>query len=242
MSTSNHKQATPLLGDLEKTIRINHLMETAFADRDEVWRDQFLKDIAGANLTLGEPEVGLSDDGFPYFHLQTVGTGKSFQAFVIEQQLDSLLQQGFGIVINGQQGRPDWVFSYGDLVNFKLNRQFYSDYSLFSNPKEHNPIGKDEAILVGQPSEEIFPNYLRDQLREFLYHSGVKLPKLMLIARNYTDEQRATQDLVFNIMPMQFATQKEFDTIMNTIQWFLPKHYSFFGVDEMAIENGFQPL
>jgi len=64
----------------------------------------------------------------------------------------------------------------------------------------------------------------------------------MLIARNYTDEETATQDLVFNIMPTQFASEKDFDTIMNTLQWFLPKHYSFFGVDEMSIENGFLPL
>ena len=242
MSTSKSSTTQDsLFGDLEKTITVNQLMETTFEARDETWRDNFLKHSAGANLTLGDPEVIMSNDGFPYIQLQTIATDKSFQAFVIEQQLDNLLAQGFGIVINAQQ-QPDWAFSYGDLVNLKLSGSFYTDYSVFSKTKENNPIGQDEEILVGQPSEEIFPNYLRQQLREFLTYSGVKHPKIMLIARNYTDEERASQDLVFNIMPMQFATQKEFDTIMNTIQWFLPKHYSFFGVDELAIENGFQPL
>ncbi|MBD1421777.1 MULTISPECIES: hypothetical protein [Sphingobacterium] len=242
ISNNNNKQRDSLLGDLEKTIVVNQLMGTVFSERDEQWRDQFLSHIDEANLKLGEPEVAISKDGFPYIQLQTVTTGESFQAFVINNQLDTILEQGFGIAINAHLDRPDWIFSYGDLANLKLNGSFYTDNSVFSNPEEYLGINKDEEILVGQPSEEVFPNFLRRQIREFLQYSGVKNPKIMLIARNYTDEERASQDLVFNIMPTQFASEKDFNTIMNTIQWFLPKHYSFFGVDELAIENGFQPL
>ncbi len=241
-SNSNSNPQDSLLGDLEKTITINQLMGTAFSERDEQWRDQFLNHIDGANLKLGEPEVAISKDGFPYIQLQTVSTGESFQAFVIKNQLDTILEQGFGIAINAHLNQPDWIFSYGDLVNLKLNGSFYTDNKVFSDPKEYLGIDKDEKILVGQPSEEIFPNFLRRQIREFLQYSGIKNPKIMLIARNYTDEERASQDLVFNIIPAQFPSEKDFNTIMNTIQWFLPKHYSFFGVDELAIENGFQPL
>lgn len=242
ISNNNNNQQDSLLGDLEKTITINQLMGTAFSERDEQWRDQFLNHIDGANLKLGEPEVAISKDGFPYIQLQTVSTGESFQAFVIKNQLDTILEQGFGIAINAHLNQPDWIFSYGDLVNLKLNGSFYTDNKVFSDPKEYLGIDKDEKILVGQPSEEIFPNFLRRQIREFLQYSGIKNPKIMLIARNYTDEERASQDLVFNIIPAQFPSEKDFNTIMNTIQWFLPKHYSFFGVDELAIENGFQPL
>ena len=230
------------MGDLEKTIIINQLMITPFQERDETWRDRFLEHIGDANLKLGDPEVVMSDDGFPYIQLQTIQTGENFQAYVIKNQLDVLLEQGFGIVINPQHEQLDWIFSYGDLVNLRQSGTFYTDKSVFSNPKEYQSIGQNEDILVGQPSEEIFPPFLRRHIREFLQHSGVKNPKVMLIARNYTDEKNASQDLVFNIMPAQFATEKDFEVIMSTLQWFLPKHYSFFGVDEMAIENGFQPL
>ncbi|HLS94604.1 hypothetical protein BC792_103126 [Sphingobacterium allocomposti] len=231
-----------LLGDLEKTIIVNQLMEVPFAERNEAWRDRFLGNIAGANLKLGDPEVILSNDGFPYVQLQTVKNDESFQAYVIEHQLEVLLEQGFGVVVNAHLEQPDWVFSYGDLVNLKQCGSFYTDKSFFSNPKEYNSIGQDEDILVGQPSEDIFPSYLRKHVRDFLQYAGVKHPKVMLIARNYTDEERASQDIVFNVMPKQFASEKDFTNLMNTLQWFLPKHYSFFGVDEMAIENGFEPL
>lgn len=239
---NNSIQEAALLGDLESTIIINTLMEVSFQDRDEVWRDSFLSSVANANLKLGDPEIVMSNDGFPYIQLQTVKTGEKFQAFVIATQLDTILNQGFGIVINPQAAQPDWAFSYGDLVNLKLNGSFYTDKTIFSSSKEQTSIGKDEEILVGQPSDEVFPPYLRRHIAEFLSYSGLKNAKLMLVARNYTDEERATQDLVFNIMPTQFATEQEFNNIMNTIQWFLPKHYSFFGVDELSIENGFQPL
>lgn len=233
-------KANEFLGDLESTIIINKLMETPFTERDEIWRDSFLASIATCNLKLAETEVVMSDDGFPYIQLQTVQTNERFRSYAIIHQLDTLLNQGFGVVINPQHGRPDWVFSYGDLVNFKLNKEFYTSKSVFSNINEYSSVGKDEEILVGQPSDNILPSYLRNQLREFLHYSGVRNAKVMLIARNYTNEETASQDLVFNIMPIQFATEREFNTVMNTIQWMLPKHYSFFGIDELTIENGFQ--
>src|SRR5690606_2176490 len=222
MSINNQKtHENRLLGDLEKTLIINQLMEVPFADRDEQWRDDFLRNIDGANLKLREPEVALSNDGFPFIQLETVRTGESFQAFVIQNQLDTIMEQGFGIVINPHLSQPDWVFSYGDLVNKHLNGSFYTDGGVFSNPDEYTQIEKDEEILVGQPSEDIFPDFLRRHIREFMQYSGVKNPKVMLIARNYTDEERASQDLVFNIIPAQFATENEFNTIMNTLRWFL---------------------
>lgn len=230
------------LGDLEKTIIINNLMTVEFHERDQRWRDDFLNNISGANLKLGNPEVVLSNDEFPYFQLQTVNTGESFQAFVIEKQIDALLEQGFGIVINAHLEKPDWVFSYGDIVNFKINREFYTDVSIFSVKSDKNRIGVDEDILVGQPSEDIFPHGLRMNIKEYLLHAGVKTPKIMLVARDYTDEEKVRQDLVFNMIPAQFATEKDFEAIMKALSWFLPKHYSFFGVDEMSIENGFQLL
>lgn len=233
-------ETNAFLGDLENTIIINNLMETPFKERDESWRDRFLGCVATSNLKLGDPEVVMSDDGFPYMQLQTVKTGEKFHSFTITHQLDKLLSQGFGVVINPEKGQPDWVFSYGDLVNLKLNGEFYSAKSVFSNPTEYASVGQDEDILVGQPSESIFPDFLRQQVREFLHYSGLRNAKVMLIARNYTDEEKASQDLVFNIMPTQFATEREFNTIMNTLQWMLPKHYSFFGIDELSIENGFQ--
>jgi len=236
------KDGSAGLGDLEKTVILNALMSIPFSERDQKWRNDFLYSIAEANLKLGNPEVVIANDGFPYVQLETVNPNENFHAYVISKQLPTLLSQGFGVAINPQHDRVDWILSYGDIVNYELNDSFYTDKSIFSNNKENLAIGKDEKILIGQPSDSILPKYLRAQIKEYLVHMGVKTPKIMLIARNYEDENLVSQDLVFNITPAQFKSDKTYNEIMSAISWFLPKHYSFMGVNEMAVDNGFQAL
>ncbi|NGF57144.1 hypothetical protein G5B35_17715 [Parapusillimonas sp. SGNA-6] len=235
-------QDTAGLGDLEKTLIINELMQIPFAHRDEHWVDRFLQAIAGANLKLGQQEVALAADGYPYLLLETVAPDENFKAFVIDKQLPMILQEGFGIIINAHHAKPDWVFSYGDIVNLELHDEFYTDDSIFSRRQGDETLSSDEEVLIGQPSDSILPKYLRVQLRDFLVQSGVKNPKTMLMARNHKDEQQVSQDLVFNFTPEQFGNRNAFNEIMQTIAWFLPRHYSFFCIDEMAVENGFEPI
>lgn len=230
------------LGDLEKTVTLNTLLTTPFENRDQSWVESFLENIAEANLKLGQPEVIMASDGFPYLQLESVHSDENFHAFVINKQLPTLLLQGFGVVINAKNSQPDWVFSYGDIVNYELNDEFYAKSTTFSHNKENVAIGSDEKILVGQPSDNIMPKYLRNQLREFIKHTGIEVPKMMLIARNPEDEAQLKQDLVFNFTPNNFTSEKHFQQVANTIAWFLPKHYSFLFIDEKTIENGFEKI
>lgn len=243
MNLKNSADNTEIgLGDLEKTVIINTLIQTPIVERDQKWIATFLENIADANLKLGNPEVIIASDGFPYVQLETVTSNEHFHAFVISKQLPTLLLQGFGIVINAQNEQPDWIFTYGDIANFELNDSFYSDDSIFSNHRENVVIGNDEKVLIGQPSDAILPKYIRKQLREFLKHAGINIPKTMLIARNFEDESQVKQDLVFNFTPAQFANEQDFQQIGSTVAWFLPRHYSFLFIDEMSIENGFQEI
>lgn len=238
MNTANNGVNPEIgLGDLEKTVILNTLLEVPFGQRDEKWVDQFLSVIDQTNLKLGNPEVIVASDGFPYIQLQNVEAEESFQAFVISKQLPTILLQGFGVVINPQKERPDWVFSYGDIVNYELNDTFYSNESSFSHSQDIVVIGKDERVLVGAPSEAILPKYLKKQLREFLQHMGIQQPKAMLIARSFENEEDLKQDLVFNFTPPQLKNDKLFEEISSAIAWMLPKHYSVLFVDEASIEG-----
>lgn len=241
-ATNNEGRSEYGLGDLEKTVTINALLDIPIEQRDQNWVSSFLENIAEANLKIGQPEVVIASDGFPYVQLQSVHTDENFKAFVINKQLPTLLMQGFGVVINPQNNQPDWVFSYGDIVNYELNDKFYSEETAFSHNKENVAIGSDEKVLIGQPADNIMPKYLKNQLREFLKHAGIEVPKIMLIARNPDDEANVKQDLVFNFTPHQFNNEQQFQQIGNTISWFMPKHYSFLFIDEAAVENGFQAI
>jgi len=230
------------LGDLEKTLVVNNLLTIPLDKRDNEWVAEFIENIDAANLAVSEPEIIMSTEGFPYFNLRSVEPGENFQAYVIKNKLPILLQNGFGVALNTKKENPDWMFSYGDLLNLAVNNEFYTDEHHFAKNNQDFVIGADEEILVGQPSEEILPSYARQQIREFLQFSGVKNPMVMLIARNYTDEQNVSQDLVFNITPKNFSNEKEYQQAMNTISWFLPKHYSLVGMDTESVGTGFMPL
>jgi len=230
------------LGDLEKTLIINNLLSISLEKRDNVWVSEFINNIADANLAISEPEIIMSTEGFPYFNLRSVEPEENFQAYVIKDKLSVLLQNGFGVALNTKKENPDWMFSYGDLLNYAIREEFYTDDHHFSINNQDFVIGSEEEILVGQPSEEILPRYARQQISEFLQYSGVKNPIVMLIARNYNDEQKVTQDLVFNITPKNFSNEKEYQVAMNTISWFLPKHYSLVGMDAETMASGFQTL
>lgn len=237
---NNHTQN--VLGSLEKTIHIQHALKTPLAERDSVWIDDFLQNIDECNLQLADPEVSIANDGYPYVHVNTIDADKNFRAFVIRNELETMLQNGFGLVINAQNGQPDWMFSYGDLLNYKLYKEFYTDESVFSPKGRNFTISPDEKILVGQPSEAILPQQVRKQIREYLNFSGIKNGKVLLMARNYESDEEASQDLVFNITPTQFANKEEYTQVMNTLAWFLPRHYSIVGVDEMVLQSGFENI
>lgn len=230
------------LGDLEKTIAINNLLTIPISKRDNQWIADFLSQIAAANLAVVEPEVLMSTDGFPYFNLRNVENDQSFQAFVIQDRLPTLIRNGFGIAINTHKEQPDWMFSYGDLTNLHQRGEFYTEKHIFSQNTEDFVIGRDEEVLVGQPSEEILPALTRQHMREYLQYAGVNNPLVLIIARNFKDEEKITHDLVLNITPKNFANELEYRMAMNTITWFLPRHYSIVGMDPERVASGFQPL
>lgn len=229
--------------DTVKTATIQSLLDIEFEQRSEKWRDIFLENIAYATLAIHSKEVSLHQDGFPYLQVKVNDSLNSSSPFVLSQNIQTLLDHGFGLAVGKENSTQlDWVFSYGDLVNFQLNNEFYTDGSVFSTENTNLTIDKDEKILMGQPSELILPLFVRSQIKEFLVHAGISFPKVMLIARNYEDEENVSQDLVFNLTSQLFKSTSEFNQVMHTIEWFLPKHYSFFGLDEHTVDNGFLPL
>jgi hypothetical protein len=124
--TSN---ALPYLGDLNKTNRLYTLVQVPQAKRDAAWEKSFLENVSGASFRSGNLQVQLGPDGLPYFQLFLPEPNKSFQCYVIDQMKDDfLLAAGYGVAINPTNTGADWVFSYGDILNLHLNKEFLHRY------------------------------------------------------------------------------------------------------------------
>lgn len=238
------KQTEQYLGDLDKTNIIYQLVQTPIKERDENWQRTFLQNIGQASFQCGEPQVITGPDGFPYFQLFLPEPNKKFQCYVVEKMMDDfLLASGFGVVINPTSNSADFVFSYGDILNFYLNKTFYTkEETSFSKESNDETILANEKIMIGQPSEILLPKEARQLIGEFLKMNGVKIPKVLLMMRHRKDNKGVSQDIVFNLTPENFENESKYRKVMQTISWYLPKHYSFVGMDEKTFENGFMPL
>lgn len=230
-------------GDLEKTGIIYSLIKVPAEQRDEQWQKSFLENIVQASFRCGEPQVITGPDGFPYVQLLMPKPNESFQCYVIDKMKDDfLLEGGYGVVINPDSGQPDWVLSYGDIMNLDLNGTFYtSGPTPFSTLKEDETIDGEEKVLVGQPSELILSKINRGLLRKFLLSKGVKSPKVFLMSRA-ANNGAGSQELVFNLTPQDFESEEVFRTVMQNLGWFLPRHYSFVGMSEDRFKDSFMAL
>ena len=246
--TDNEKNKEPkqeaYLGDLEKTNIIQQLVQTPRKDRDANWRNTFLQNVGQASFRCGEPQVINGPDGFPYFQLFLPEPNKSFNCYVIDRIKDDfLLKSGIGVVINPTANSADYVFSYGDILNFHLNKTYYATgETSFSKGVKDETIPEDNKVMISQPSETILPKETRALLSKVLKSKGIEIPKVLLMSRPRQDGKGVSQDIVFNLTPASFENENIYKNVMRTISWFLPRHYAFMGMDEKAYENGFMEL
>ena len=176
---TQEKGAELYLGDLEKTRLISELVKTPHSGRVAAWQKEFLQIVSQASFQCGDPQVISGPDGFPYFQLFLPEPNQQFQCYVIDRMKDDfLLNLGYGVVINPVGEQPDWVFTYGDIVNLHVNHIFYTnDETAFSKNAQDEVIQSKEKVLIGQPSEYILPLATRQVLRNFYKGMVLVSPK-----------------------------------------------------------------
>jgi len=229
------------LGDLAKTDIIFNLINVPYENRDEAWEDQMIDALPTASFRCGEPQVIAGPDGFPYFQVLMPEPNVGFQCFVIEKMKDDfLLENGFGVVLNPEDGRPDWVLTAGDILNYHLNRSFYTTEHDFAQHTADEVVDQDEEVLVAQPSAYILPIATRKLLRRLFENNGIANSKVLLMSRKYPEGSK--NDLVFNITENNFESRQAFSDFMNAVRWYLPRHYSFVGMEESVFGGAFMDL
>ncbi|MBL0008443.1 MAG: hypothetical protein IPP25_15030 [Saprospiraceae bacterium] len=60
-------------------------------------------------------------------------SGTAFECYVLSHMVDDFLfERGWGVVINLKGNQPDWLLTYGDVVNYKLRRKNFILHRRFS--------------------------------------------------------------------------------------------------------------
>src|SRR5882724_11707927 len=219
--------------------KMNDLFQIPADQRDDQWKQSFYETVIDASFACRDPQVFSGPDGFPYFALMTPEPMKSFESYCLCNLVEFATDDGFGVAINPTETGADWVFTYGDLVTIRMFNSF--EVPVEKRPPEHRTeiLDQDEQVLLGSPSEEFLPGYVRAVLRRFLVDGvGLQDPQVLLMNRPFDSP---TEQLVFSIYPEDFETEEIFNFVMGRITWFLPRHYPVVSVGrEAELENHFQ--
>ena len=222
-------------GSPEKTLALAELLRVPLRDRGEQWSKAFFDNVVDANL-CGDFEPIIGPDGFPYFRFSLPEPNKPCQAWVIRHVLPNLLEHGYGVAINPDKDEPDWVFSYGDIVNYAVYGAFDARdgrFEVYDDNVLRGEFAEGETIQVGAPSPQLLPPPVRANLRRFLEAHDC-LPKVMLMNRKADPQtgRKGGLSLVFPIPRNIDLESKAAQYISRALPWFLPRHYSVVWMQE----------
>jgi hypothetical protein len=234
--------------DINKTHQVVALLKVPRAARDTNWYISFYENVGNASFACGTPQLLTGPDGFPYFILRSPEENKPFESFCIENMKDDfLLEKGWGVVFNPAEDKSaDWVFTYGDIVNFHINKRFKSPVAgaALAGVEFKGNVGHTTAsqqVMVGQPSQTYLPEPTRNVLRSFLQSKGIRNPKVMLVS-SYDDGQTARR-LALNIPPENYPDGAQLDQLMQQVGWFLPNDYILIPLSKKSeLAKGFNDL
>lgn len=226
--------------DIDLTDKLVELFQIPQGDRDAGWRHDFLLTVPNAALTLAEPEVQKGPDGFPYLQLLIPPDDTEFKGFSISHLLDVSIERGVGAVILPQAGaNPYWVFSYGNLLSYKLLGTF--DARPMTPPPPSAPPGGERQVMVAQPNESYLPAAARQIIKQYLELNGVQQPAMFML---HDTSMQPPQQLVFNLFRENYPSDEHYHAVCQRLTWYLPPSYSFVTLpnDKTQFQSNFAPL
>jgi hypothetical protein len=207
--------------DAAGTAVVSRLFNVPQEDREGDWQERFLDCIVTASMEV-DNKVTAGPDGLYYFSMKLPDASKPYPAYSLLSIFPHVLQEGAGITVSARDEEVQWVFSYGDVVNYHVNRQFYSMQVAKDVPLGGVTLAAGTKMLVGDPSEDYLPKAARRVMRSFLEANGIARPQVALVVREEAgDGTAAVSELAFAAQP-----GTEFPAgLLDMLRWFLPRHY-----------------
>ncbi len=106
-----------------KPMELDALLQQPEDRRDDQWERDFLALIPKAKVLVVEEQAKPGPDGWPYLLLRS-GAGAD-QPFL--QVLEWAATRGIGLALNTHKMLPDYVFTYGMLWNYAMNKRFVTE-------------------------------------------------------------------------------------------------------------------
>jgi len=130
---------------------IQDLFLTPLEKRNTNWIIRFNKTIPKCNFTKKSSANFVDKTGMNYLNLTYDNNGSD----TVAGYIDFCLKNGVGISINGVEDNYEWIFTYGELLDFYINSEFYSNK--MTEPFTENVI--DTFIINKQELDNHLKNF-----------------------------------------------------------------------------------
>lgn len=192
------------------------LLQVMDSKRDLAWEEAFLKGLPYAHLTVLDEDPQMGPDGFPYLlvGLERDGTEPGSRV------LSWLKETGIGLVINPEKHYPDYILSYGMIVNFAMRGRFFEpeDIKPQGEIKKEIEPSKGQAVYAVPLSQSQIPEVCLNFVGDFLRHQAIVSPLAAFLSWD-----GKTYDLAFDIESMgSELNAKDQEQLANALRWFLP--------------------
>ena len=226
--------------DVSQISKINALFMIPAASRDANWYESFQLTAPNASFKLDSPNLVVGPDNRQYLSLRSPEPNIGFEAYSIHNLAETALLNGVGVVLNFIDGQADFVFRYGDLLDYAWNKRFF----VFDSKKpvlteEVEALGQE--FMVGSPSESYFPTAARKVIKKHL-ESKENLNNIGVLLR-IKGGKTPTRELIFSIYPEDYSDKNQLKIILDRIAWFLPSDYILSSASKTpAFTHHFSPL
>lgn len=205
---------------------VNDILKTPEENRDLKWEQDFFNSLLNSKVKILNDDPQNGPDGFPYLLISTEDSGTE----PVPKILDWLATRGIGLVVNPQNKFPDYIFTYGMIWNFKERNRFLEPIK--NETSSNLEINPGEKMFYGDPSEDFFPKYARNLLKEFFQQQGILQPRVIAISKNEVDF-----DICFSLDSMSKPDPKEHQGIAQAISWFFPFNTPIVLLEEKGLPN-----
>ncbi len=219
---------------MEKQINLDQLVSISGAKRDAAWEQNLLAVFADSSLFMVEDQPFQGPDGYSYVAVTSNKRSEGDEAIDIKDLLNWCYETGVGLVFNlKDKDAPDFVFTNGMIWNYVFRGNFVNQ-----PPKEMKDTKEAEQFLVHEISEGYLPRLVRSHIKEFLDLNGFKEVKLSLLSGG---DQTAYQIIWYSDDFLKFS-EKEGQTLLEAISWFLPSDYQMGIAKEYSEELRFSQI
>lgn len=194
---------------------LNKLCEIKQSVRDSKWEEDFLKAFSTSEVFLKSEEPFVGPDGFSYMEMSTT----EGETVYLDDFLSWCSEAGVGIVLNLKKNQtPDYVFNYGMIWNYTLRGVFLNPEP---NDNSQTPIPKKGEVLVHKIVEGYLPQYVRENIKEFLALNKILECKIGLVSQG----EGSSYEILWYIPKGKDWSDKDQKSLMEALSWFLPLDY-----------------